>query len=68
MSSRVSQYPGLRNNRRRRAKYEDCRFRTVQGIDVRALSQVEIDEFKARINAILDPSLRVTPKYRRSVV
>lgn len=68
MSSRVSQYPGLRNNRRRRAKYEGCRVVSMQGSDVRALSQQEIEEFKAHINRIIDPSLRTSPKFRRSIV
>lgn len=68
MSSRVSQYAGLASNRNRRLKYEGCEHSKVRGLTVRLLTPAEIDEFKARINQIINPGLRATPKFRRGVV
>jgi hypothetical protein len=68
MSSRVSQYAGLASNRNRRLKYEGCEHSKVRGLTVRLLTPAEIDEFRAHINAIISPSLRTAPKFRRSVV
>lgn len=68
MSSRVSQYAGLASNRNRRLKYEDCEHSKVRGITVRLLMPAEIEEFKAHIERLLNPGIRQTPKYRRSVV
>lgn len=59
-------YAGMMS--RQRQKYADCKYVEVFGKNrVRLLSPIEIDEFKARINQIIDPSLRVMSKFRRSV-
>jgi hypothetical protein len=57
-------YPGLRGNHTYRNKYAGCEHSKLRGGSVRLLSQPEIDEFRARVNAII--SLRSTPKPRRS--
>jgi hypothetical protein len=61
-------YPGMKGSRVSRYKYAGCEHSKVRGITVRLLSPAEIDEFKARINQIIDPTLRTQPKFRRSVV
>lgn len=61
-------YPGLRGSRICRNKYAGCEHSKVRGLTVRLLSPAEIDEFRARINNIINPSLRSPPKFRRSVV
>jgi hypothetical protein len=66
MSSRVNHY--LASSRSRRNKYAGCEHSKVRGITVRLLSPAEIDEFKARINGIINPTLRAMPKFRRSIV
>lgn len=60
-------YPGLRG-RTYRNKYAGCQHNKTHGGTVRLLSPAEIDEFKARINSIINPSIRTTPKFRRSIV
>lgn len=61
-------FDGLKGSRIHRSKYVGCQYRKVRGLPVRMLSPAEIDEFKARINQIISPTLRVTSKFRRSVV
>lgn len=61
-------YPGMRGNRVSRYKYADCEHSKVRGITVRLLSPAEVDEFRARINQIINPGLRPTSKFRRSVI
>jgi hypothetical protein len=56
-------YPGLKGSRTYRCKYADCEHSKVRGVTVRLLMPTEIEEFRARINAIIN--LRSTPKFRR---
>lgn len=61
-------YAGLRTNRSRRHKYDGCEHSKSRGITVRLLTLAEIDEFKAHIQRIIDPSLRSRSKFRKAVV
>lgn len=61
-------YPGLSNNRKRRGKYSECATSTVHGIEVRLLTQYEIDEFCAHIARLLNPTIYVKQTFRRSIV
>lgn len=60
-------YPGLRG-RTYRNKYAGSQHSKAHGGPVRLLSSTEIDEFKARINSIINPSLQTAPKFRRNIV
>jgi hypothetical protein len=70
MSSRVSHYKGLISNRNRRLKYGGCEYVDVYrgGNKARLLTPAEVDEFRAHIQRLLDPSLRTQPLMRRSIV
>lgn len=60
-------YAGLRRNKQTR-KYAECDHTTRYGSVVRLLDCGEIEEFRAHIQRILDPSLRMLPATRKNVV
>jgi hypothetical protein len=62
MSSRKSEYPGLRTNGNRRKKYESCEYREIWGGTARLLTDVEIDELQAHIERLRNPTFHGKPK------
>lgn len=61
-------YPGLRGSRIHRYKYAGCEHSKVRGITVRLLTPAEIDEFRAHIQRVIDPSMRAQQRNRRSML
>lgn len=68
MSVHKNRFNGMRSGSRP-TKYADCEYVSVcKNNKVRMLTPAEIDEFKAHIQRLIDPSLRTVPVMRRSVV
>lgn len=66
-SDAKSSYAGMMS-RPRRQKYADCEYVEVFGKNrVRLLTEEEKEEFRARIQRIIDPSLRTAPVTRRNI-
>lgn len=57
MMFRQSQYLGLISNRNHRKKYDGCERIRIGGGEVRKLSDVEIEKFRAHIMRLLNPLL-----------
>lgn len=63
-----NRYTGMRSGSRP-TKYADCEYVSVcKNNKVRLLTPVEVDEFRAHIQRLIDPSLRTRPVMRRSIV